>query len=626
MVPNDVLKQRLAAIPEEPGVYLFRDQSARFLYVGKSNSLRPRVRSYFGNQSNLPPKIQRMIQNAADFEFVVTDSETEALILENTLIKRHRPPYNTRLLDDKTYPYIKIDLSQPFPLVSLTRRVLNDEARYFGPFASALSVRRTLDLLKKLFPYRSCTKVITGKDQRPCLEYFINRCIAPCAGYASESEYQTVIQQVVLFLEGRTGSVIRQLRHRMKEASRELAYERAALLRDQIEAINRVNEEQKVFSTKPEDMDVIASAEGNMEACVQVFFIRGGKLIGRDQFTMVGTEWDCKTHILSRFLGQFYERASFIPPVILVQEELDDPRLIEAVLTEKRGARVKLRVPTRGKRRRLLEMVAENALQGLKIAQIKRISQKGSPIKTLEALQEALHLPRLPRRIECYDISNIQGQDPVGSMIVLVDGLPKKTHYRRFKVRGVESIDDYAMMREVLIRRFTRFNHGRKESEPSENSQTSRQLAWEILPDVVLIDGGKGHLNAAHQALLELGVTDDKVPLISIAKRNEELFVVDDPDPIVLNDDDPALFLLQRARDEAHRFAIGYHRKLRSRRSTKSRLDDIRGIGPNKKKALISHFGSIEGIRKASEAEIERVPGITPEMATRIKDWITDEP
>ena len=626
MVPNDVLKQRLAAIPEEPGVYLFRDQSARFLYVGKSNSLRPRVRSYFGNQSNLPPKIQRMIQNAADFEFVVTDSETEALILENTLIKRHRPLYNTRLLDDKTYPYIKIDLSQPFPLVSLTRRVLNDKARYFGPFASALSVRRTLDLLKKLFPYRSCTKVITGKDQRPCLEYFINRCIAPCAGYASGSEYQTVIQQVVLFLEGRTGSVIRQLRHRMKEASRELAYERAALLRDQIEAINRVNEEQKVFSTKPEDMDVIASAEGNMEACVQVFFIRRGKLIGRDQFTMVGTEWDSKPHILSRFLGQFYERASFIPPVILVQEELDDLRLIESVLTEKRGATVKLRVPTRGTKRRLLEMVAENALQGLKIAHIKRISHKSSPIKTLEAIQEALHLPRLPRRIECYDISNIQGQDPVGSMVVFADGLPKKTHYRRFKVRGVKSIDDYAMMREVLTRRFTRLNQGREASEPSENSQPSRQLAWEIIPDLVLIDGGKGHLNAAHQALLELGVTDDKVPLISIAKQKEELFVVDDPDPIVLNDDDPALFLLQRARDEAHRFAIGYHRTLRSRRSTKSRLDDIRGIGPNRKKALISHFGSLEGIRTASEAEIIRVPGITPEMATRIKDWTTDKP
>ena len=614
MVPNDILTRRLAAIPEDPGIYIFRDESASFLYVGKSSSLRPRIRSYFSNQANLPPKIQRMMQRATDFEFVVTDSETEALILENTLIKRHRPPYNTRLLDDKTYPYIKIDLTQPYPLVSLTRRVLHDGARYFGPFASALSVRRTLDLLKRLFPYRSCTKVITGKDHRPCLEYFIHRCVAPCVGYASESEYQTVIRQVVLFLEGKTGSVIRQLRGRMKEASQKLEYELAALLRDQIQAITRVNEEQKVFSTKPEDMDVIASAEGENEACIQAFFIRQGKLVGRDQFTMVGTKQESKSQVLSRFVGQFYESASFVPPIVLIQEELEDPRLIQSVLARKRGAAVKLQVPTRGTRRRLLNMVAENAIQGLKIAEIKRISRKDSLTRTLEELQEALHLPQLPRRIECYDISNIQGKDPVGSMVVFFDGLPKKTHYRRFKVRGVKTIDDYAMMREVLTRRFARLNLEGVKSE-------SVQSAWEIIPDLVLIDGGKGHLNAAHQVLLELGVSNNRVPLISIAKQNEELFVVDDPDPIVLEGDAPALFLLQRARDEAHRFAIGYHKKLRSRRSIKSRLDDIPGIGPKRKKALILRFGSLEEIRLASEVEIAGVQGITREMATTIKDW-----
>ena len=610
---NSALSERLAAVPDSPGVYLFRDASARFLYVGKAASLRPRVRSYFGKAANLPAKIQRMMQRAVDFEFFVTHSESEALILENTLIKRHRPPYNTRLRDDKTYPYIKIDLAEEFPLVSFTRLVRNDGARYFGPFASAKSVRRTLDLLKKLFPYRSCTKVITGTDPRPCLEYYINRCVAPCVGYADREDYRSVIDQVLLFLEGRTAKVMRRLKTRMDEAAQRLDYERAAVLRDQIRAVQRVSEEQKVVSTRREDMDVIALLQERDEAWVETFFIRQGKLVGRDQFTMVGTQEEPPGRVLAHFVSQFYDRASYVPPLVLLQQPPEEADLIQAVLEEKRGGRVRLHVPLRGEKRRLMTMVAENAAQTFRITRAHRLAGQDALAAALSDLQDALNLPRLPQRIECYDISNIRGTDAVGSMVVFQDGRPKKAHYRRFKIRSVGEIDDYAMMREVLTRRF-----GRLAAKSDPNA--SDEKAWGIVPDLVLIDGGRGHLSTAHQALLDLGVSTDVVPLASIAKQREELFALQSAEPILLPRDAQALFLVQQIRDEAHRFAISYHQKLRSRRATRSALDQVSGIGPKRRRMLIRHFGSLQGVRRASLEELASLPGMTRELAQRIKE------
>ena len=607
-------------------MYLFKDASSRFLYVGKAAVLRHRLRSYFGRQEALAPKIRRMVQRATDFEFVVTQSDSEALILENTLIKRHRPPYNTRLRDDKTYPYIKIDLKEEYPLVTFTRRVLNDGARYFGPFASAGSVRRTLDLLKKLFPYRSCTKTITGTDLRPCLEYYINRCVAPCVGYANKEEYLRVIEQVLLFLEGKTEAVTRQLQARMEEAAGGLEFERAALLRDQVRAIQRVTEEQKVVSTHREDLDVIAMVQEKDEAWVEVFFIRQGKLIGRDHFTMVGTQDEAPGQVLAYFVKQFYDRASYVPPQILLQHPLDEKALIQGWLEEKRGARVYLQVPERGGKRRLVAMVAENASQGLKLNQTQRLAGQDALAAAMQDLQESLNLPRLPRRIECYDISNIRGTDAVGSMVVFEEGKSKPAHYRRFKIRTVGDIDDYAMMREVLRRRFGKLAERMAEElrhrAANGDSPDDGAEAWGVIPDLVLIDGGKGHLSTAHGVFLELGISTDAIPLASIAKEREELFVPQVAEPIILPRDAQGLYLVQRVRDEAHRFAITYHQKLRSKRAVRSGLDTVPGIGPKRKRLLIRQFGTLKAVKDASLEELAAVPGMTRGLAQKIKELV----
>jgi len=617
------LRERLTSLPRRPGVYLFRDASGQFLYVGKAANLRNRVRSYFGAPHGLQPKIASMVKKAADFEFILTDSESEALILENTLIKQHQPPVNARLRDDKTYPFIKIDLREEFPLVYFTRRVVNDGARYFGPFASPGSVRRTLDLLKKLFPYRSCTKVITGKDARPCLEYDIGRCVAPCVGYASQEEYAGVIQQVLLFLDGNTVEVVSQLRADMAESAEALRYERAAMLRDQILAIQRVGEEQKVVSARGKDSDIIAMAQERDEAWVEVFFVRQGKLVGRDHFVMDGTLDESPPQVLTNFLKQYYARASSVPPLVLCQHPVEEGALLTGWLTDRRGGRVQIRVPLRGEKRKLLAMVAANAAQGLSVSRLRRSSDKEPLNAAQRDLEEALSLPRPPRRIECYDISNISGVDAVGSMVVFQDGRPRKEHYRRFKVKTVDGIDDYAMMREVLRRRFNRLARdgalGRDPADPGGKPDAQGQ-AWGIVPDLVLIDGGKGHLSAAQSVFLELGVSTDAVPLASLAKEEEELFVPHSPDPIVLPRKSQGLFLVQRVRDEAHRFAITYHRQLRSQRQVRSGLDAVPGIGPKRKRMLVQRFGGVEGVREASVEELSAVPGLTAALARRLKE------
>ncbi len=614
--------ERLAATPAGPGVYLMRDGAGGVLYVGKAASLRNRLRSYFASQSGLEPKIRKMVAQVADFDFIVTETDSEAVILECNLIKQHKPPYNARLKDDKSYPFIKIDYSEDFPQVYVTRRVTKDGSRYFGPFASAYSVRRTLALLKKLFPYRSCTKTITGNDPRPCLDYHIHRCIGPCIGAVDKRQYADVIDQVVMFLEGKADRVARGIGSRMYEAAEALEFERAAALRDQLRAIERVNEGQKVLHLTNENMDVLAVAPGLAEAMVEVFFVRQGKLVGRDQFVMAGTAEDDPREILGAFVGQFYDANPYVPPRILLQHPLEDADAIQKWLEHKRGGRVVLHVPQRGEKRRLVQMVSENAAQGLEQLKVKRANDGDLP-NAMEELQEALSLPRPPHRIECYDISNIQGSNPVGSMVTFEDGRPKKSDYRRFKIKSVDGVDDYSMMREVLTRRFRRLAKSKDSADAAGESAaapTEAQSAWRSPPDLVLIDGGRGHLGAALQVFLELGI--DGIPLSSLAKENEELFVPQTPEPIVLPRTSQALFLVQRLRDEAHRFAVTFHRQRRSKRATASVIDDVSGIGPKRRRLLLRRFGSVTGIREAPLDDIAAVPGMTMKLAQRLKEYL----
>ena len=655
---------RLKATPDQPGVYFMRDAEGRVLYVGKAASLRSRLRSYFQTPAGKEPKIQRMVTKVADYEYIVTETASEALILENLLIKRHKPFYNARLKDDKTYPYIKIDLNEDFPQLYFTRRVLSDGARYFGPFASASSVRKTMDLLNKLFPYRSCTKTITGTDERPCLEYYINRCVAPCIGAVDREEYQEVVRQVILFLEGNTEEVLHTLRRRMAEVSEALKFERAAALRDQVRAIESVFESQKVVSTRNEDLDVLALAHDQGEVWVELFNVRRGKLIGRDHFLMEGGEDEEPPRLLEEFIQQFYDAAPSVPPVLLLQHPIENASLVEQWLGAKRGRRVSLLTPQRGDKRKLVAMVAENAREGLNQRRVKWLSESDKVLQALAELQEALSLPELPNRIECYDISNIQGTDSVGSMVVFEEGRPKTAHYRRFQIKAVEGVDDYSMMQEVLRRRFKRLGALRQEhgglpatngyepevadregdapmtgtrrvkyrrrryartgvmapEEAATGQRMDKQEAWGLVPGLVLIDGGKGHLSAALQVFLELGLTD--VPLASIAKQREEVFLPNVPEPVLLPRGSQGLYLVQRVRDEAHRFAITYHRQRRSKASTRSVLDSMPGIGPKRKRMLLRRFGTVQGVREASPEELAAVPGMTKAVAQKLTEML----
>lgn len=603
---------RLAAVPLQPGVYLHRDSAGKVLYVGKSASLRDRLRSYFGSKKNLDTKTLELVSRIDDFEYIVTESEQEALLLENSLIKEHKPKYNIRLKDDKTYPYIKVDLSEDFPRVYVTRRTANDGARYFGPFASAGSVRKTLDLLKRLFPYRSCTKTITGNDSRPCLEYHIKRCVAPCTGYASRIDYSEVIAQVVMFLEGNTKEVVSNLKTTMSEASDNLEFERAGALRDRLKAIEKVYEGQNVVGLGREDLDVIGAAYGGEEAWVEIFFIRQGKLIGRDHFTMSGTREEDGHEILARFIEQFYSSASHVPRRILVPEPISGKEMITNWLQIKRSGPIEIAIPQRGAKRRLINMVTTNASHGLEQLKLKWISDSTRMETAMSELQEELNLPQPPQRIECYDVSHIQGTNTVASMSVFQDGKPLSSDYRRFKIKSHSGNDDFASMREVLTRRFKRLKNARDGGKENASFATT--------PDLVLIDGGKGQLSSALEVMLYLGLQD--IQLASIAKREEEIFLPDAAEPVIMPRNSQGLFLLQRARDEAHRFAVTFHRNLRGKSSVKSALDLVPGIGPKRRKMLIRSFGSVKGIREASEDQIAAAPGMTAKVARQIKEHL----
>ena len=600
------IAEQLRGLPASPGVYLMKDAEGNILYVGKAANLRHRVGSYFGAGQKLTPKLQRMVSKVNDLDYFVTSSEQEALILELNLIKRHHPRYNVRLKDDKTFPYLKIDASEDWPRVHITRRLEEDGGRYFGPFASARSVRQTLKLIKGIFPFRSCSKSITGTAPRPCLEYHIGHCLAPCIGAASREEYAEVIKQVILFLEGKQERVVQQLKSKMAKAAEGLDFEMAARLRDQIQAVDRVVEGQRIATVVKGEQDVIAFAQDKDQAYVQVFFIRSGKLIGRESFLLQGARYEEPSQIMTSFIKQFYASSPHIPPLLLLQHPVEDVAMIQSWLQGKRGGKVNIQVPRRGNKRQLVKIVAENAQQGLEQLKIKQLASPIALSAALEEIKRELRLPRLPSRLEGYDISDIQGMAAVGSMVVFDRGKPKSSHYRRFRIKTVTGADDYAMLREVLRRRFKRAG--------------SASDTWAILPDLVLIDGGKGQLNAARAAMQEMGA--GSVPIASLAKENEEIFIPQKAEPIILPRSSPGLQLLQRLRDEAHRFALGYHQRVRKRETFASVLDSIPGVGPKRKRALLRQFGSVKAIKEAPVEKLAAARGMTESLAKKIKEYL----
>ena len=607
---SPLITEQLKQLPASPGVYLMKDTEGAIIYVGKASILRNRVRSYFGPPEQLSAKTERMVDRVHDIEYFVTNSEQEALILELNLIKRYRPHYNVRLKDDKTFPFLKITLNEDWPRIYFTRRVAEDGGRYFGPFASARSVRETLKILRRIFPFRTCTRPITGADARACLEYHMNQCVGPCIGAVSREEYAKVIKQVILFLEGKREAVLKQLKGRMETAANALDFERAVVLRDQIQAIEQVIEGQKIAATVRGEQDVIAFVGEKDIAYVQVFFIRSGKLIGRESFVLQGTSSEAPEQVMENFIKQFYSSATYIPPVLLLQYPVEDKITIEAWLTSRKGAKVRLVVPRRGNKKQLVNIVAKNAEQGLQVLKLKQQPAPSDMTAALAEIQSELHLPRLPERMECYDISNIQGKLAVGSMVVFDKGKPKPAHYRRFRIKTVAGADDYAMLGEVLRRRFKR---GTEKGDGAAG-------AWAIIPDLVLIDGGRGQLNAAIEAMQEAGARD--VPVASLAKEHEEIFLPEQSDPIALPESSPARQMLQRLRDEAHRFALGYHQKIRQKESFISALDTIPGIGPKRKRALLRRFGSVAAIREASDEELAKTEGMSQSLAKKIKELL----
>jgi excinuclease ABC subunit C len=610
------LKEQLSSIPAKPGVYLMKDENGKVIYVGKAVNLRNRVRSYFHASANRSPKTHYLMRDVADLDFIVTASELEALILECNLIKKYQPRYNVRLKDDKRYPYIKITWQEPYPRIYTVRQMQNDGARYYGPFTATWAVSQTLDLLRKIFPYLTCKREITGQDRRACLYYHIGRCPGPCIGAVSQEEYRALVSQICRFLEGKSEEIIDDLRAQMMAASERLEFERAVALRDQIVALERVIERQRIVSSALADEDVIAFARQDGDACVQVFFIRRGKLIGREYFILEGTADEDARQIMTSFVKQFYNKAAYVPSEILLQSNIDEAMIIQSWLRSKRRAKVMLKVPRRGQKKELVQMAAENAAETLAHLRAQWLLDQGKSVEALAELQEHLELAQPPARIECYDISNIQGKAATGSMVVFVKGVPRKSDYRRFKIRTVEGANDYAMMEEVLRRRFRR-----SVEETREKGEWGENRAWTILPDLVVVDGGKGQLNAALEVMDEYGLRE-AVPVVGLAKEREEIFVPGQSEPILLPRGSQGLFLMQRIRDEAHRFALQYHRRLREKKTLTSTLEEIPGIGPKRRQALLKHFGSLESIREATIEKLRAVPGMTRRAAERVKEHL----
>ncbi|MCW3100902.1 MAG: Excinuclease subunit [Chthonomonadaceae bacterium] len=612
-MPTQAVEEKLATLPTRPGCYLHKDSSGTIIYVGKAINLRNRVRSYFQKGANHTPKVRRLVSNIVDFEYIVCDSELEALVLECTLIKKHQPHYNVRLRDDKQYPYLCLTMSEPFPRLILVRRVRQDGNRYFGPYPSSRAVYATMELINRLFPLISCGKSFDGRPvQKPCLYHHLGQCLAPCAGLADKSEYGKAVKDVADFLDGRQEQIIKKLRLEMEEAAENLEFERAVRLRDRLQGVEEVLQRQKVITQDMVDQDVIAVVEdttGLNGACVQMFFIRGGKLIGQNHFLVEGTGEETQSEVISQFVTQYYQGANFIPQEILLPCDMDEISIVQSWLRQKKGRKVEISVPVRGDKKKLVDMATENAGHALEQMKAEMRAKLGSTSRALQELAEALGLPEPPKRIECFDISNTQGENQVASMVVCENGQMNKQEYRRFKIkREDEKPNDFASMKEVVLRRLL--------EAKADNPRFNR------LPGLLIVDGGRGQVSSAMAAMEEAGLA---VPLAGLAKQFEHLYLPNEPDPVILSRTSQALYLVQRIRDEAHRFANTFQAQVRGKKATHSILDDIPGIGPKRRKALQLHFGSVKKMKEATLAELAQVSGMNLNLAETVYDHLHAE-
>lgn len=613
------IEEELKLLPDKPGVYIMRDKSDSIIYVGKAVILKNRVKQYFQSSRNHTPKIKQMVENIDHFEYIVTDSEVEALVLECNLIKEHRPRYNTMLMDDKTYPYIRITVNEAYPRVLFSREMKRDKSKYFGPYTSSTAVKDILELLRKIYKIRTCNRNLPkdiGKE-RPCLYYYLGQCDAPCQGFISQEEYRNNIDQVIEFLNGDYSPVVKMLEKRMNEAAERMEYEKAATNRDLLNSVRQIMNKQKITNTDQEDRDIIAFARNKDEAVVQTFFIRGGKLIGRDHFYLTGVEDETDSRVITSFIKQFYAGTPYIPKEIFLDAEPEEEEVLTQWLTNKRGNRVYLMVPKRGKKEKLVELAKKNALLILTKDAEKLKREEARTTGALKELADYLDIPHISR-IEAFDISNTSGFETVGSMVVFEQGKAKKSDYRKFKIKTVQGQDDYGALYEMLMRRFM---HGIRELEEIKEKKLDAALgSFTKYPDLILMDGGKGQVNIALQVLEELKldievcgmVKDDNHRTRGLYYRNKEL-------PI---DKSSEMFkLITRIQDETHRFAIEYHRSLRKKRQVHSILDDIKGIGPTRRKALMKHFESIEAIREAEIDELLKVPTMNKASATEVYNF-----
>ena len=604
-------KPTAGSIPTAPGAYLFKDSAGRVIYAGKAKSLRARLSNYFA--AELHPRTRAMVDAAADVEWIVTDNEVEALHLELNLIKEHRPRYNVRYRDDKSYPYLAITWDEEIPRARVMRGAKRKGVRYYGPFAHAYAIRDTLDLLLRTFPVRTCSQGVFDRCRRrnrPCLLYDIERCSGPCVRAVSPEDHRTIVMELCDFLDGNTKPVLRRLQQQMKEASSRLEYEVAAKQRDQLENVRKVIERQQMVTSDREDFDVVGIVEDDLEAAIQIFFVRRGRVTGRKGYIVDKVEDLTTQGIVARFVEQLYLDAD-VPKQVLVPVELEETQLIEKWLSSKRGNKVAIRMPRRGEKRALLQTVTENARQDFAKHRLKRSSDFAARAKQLKELQDVLGLPEAPLRIECFDISNTGPSEAVGSMVAFEDGLPKRSDYRRFGIKWTEGPNDVAMIGEVIGRRFARTLKDRAESESRD-----RPRRFSYPPNLVVIDGGKGQLNRAVEVMSDMGVTD--VAVVSLAKRLEEVFVPGRSEPVRIPRTSEALYLLQSLRDEAHRFALAYHRLRRGKKMTRSILDDIPGLGQARRKLLLSHFGSVKKMREASLEDIQAVPRLPHAVAEEV--------
>lgn len=595
----------LTTLPAKPGCYLMKNAAGTIIYVGKAINLKNRVRSYFHADASHNNKTRRLVREIADIEWIVVGSELEALILEMNLIKQHRPKYNVRLKDDKRYPYIKVHWHESYPKVTVTRQMVEDGSRYFGPYTSAWAVYQTLGVLRKVFPYLTCDREITGQDKRACLYYDIKLCSGPCIGAIDQAGYRQMIADLMSFLDGRSEQIVARLTGEMEKAAEELRFEKAAALRDQLKAIHNIVERQKVvFGSDYKDSDVLAMARADGEACVQIFFIRGGKLIGREYFVLEGTEDADESEVMSGFLKQFYTEAASLPQQVLLPREIEEAKIIQEWLRSRRGGqKVEMVVPKDGQPRELVQMAAENAAETLQALRAQWQADTHKQETALAELQTALGLPQPPNRIECYDVSHTQGIATVGSMVIFEQGVPAKRLYRKFNIdsTSIGSPDDFASMEEMLTRRFRRWQSAVETAAQTPGAKTDESFSR--LPDLIIIDGGKGQLGRVVNVLQKFGLFE-KIAVIGLAKREEEIFFPHKSQPLLLPRHSQGLYLLQRIRDEAHRFGITAHRARRSKQGLASILDSIPGVGPARRKALLKHFGSVDKIREASLDEL----------------------